>query len=143
MNTKEAIKWLDSIRPGKIQEYDTIEGLNIEYGKNIDKIQQLLRIGEINSKYKQVWEEIFQVYGNCPITFDDGLSRLLYKILEEIKQKYFPETLKKTVTIEIEAKDTEDLASSLHDIGNFVSSPGITKMKVINIGKMKKGVRNC
>jgi len=142
MNTKEAIEFLKLTR----ENFDAVPSWkkSSKIYERISKIIELLRRGEAFEKIVNEMEEFLEPGVIMEIPEDMVGSRhidIIKYTFKNIKQKYFPEILKKTVTIEIEAKDTEDLASSLRDIGNFVSSPGITKMKVINIGKMKKGVK--
>ena len=104
-------------------------------------------------KYKKIVEEVERFLAPGVITEipedmvgSRHIDIITYQI-KKIKQKYFPETFKKTVTVEIEAKDTDGLAFGLKTIGNVISDisgdSGIAKMKIIDIGRMKKGEGQC
>jgi len=139
MEIEEGIEFLESIKPGKVQEYDTIEGLNIRYERNLDEVQQLLRESE---KYKLMDRAlrdklIYIEQVNYPpkkYTYED-----IKAVMDEVRRRYFPpKILTKTVTIRMEADSTDELAGGLKGISGFVSSAQIPKMQVINIGKMKE-----
>ena len=110
----------------------------------IDEIIKLLKEGKENEKYKKMWygtrdKFVYIEQMNFPIkryTYENIMS-----VMNEIKQKYFPELIKKTIKIEIEAKDIDGMAFGIKTIGHIISdisgNKNIPKMKIIDIGKMK------
>ena len=109
MNTKEAIKWLedfiDSADKGysisfgyrDISDFRSIAGL-LKRGEKSEKreiLSELLVDEKVirGEKFEKMWEELYTEYGMCPIRKNDEegyMSNILYKILEELQQKYFP-----------------------------------------------------
>lgn len=82
MNIKEAIDFLRlKIVPPKWDE---------EKYKGLKRVIELLQRGEA---YEAMWEELFMEKGMFLILQDDGYSKLLYKILEDLEQKYFPKEI--------------------------------------------------
>uniref|UniRef100_A0A6H1ZYN2 Uncharacterized protein n=1 Tax=viral metagenome TaxID=1070528 RepID=A0A6H1ZYN2_9ZZZZ len=82
MNIKEAEDFLRlKIVPPKWDE---------EKYKGLKRVIELLQRGE---KYEAMWEELFMEKGMLLILQDDGYSKLLYKILEDLEQKYFPKKI--------------------------------------------------
>jgi len=79
MKVKEMIEWIEECKDQNLgEEYDN---------KKMSQIITLLQQGE---KYQQMWEELFMEEGMLLTLQDDGYSKLLYKILEDLEQKYFP-----------------------------------------------------
>lgn len=81
MKTKKAIEFCEYMI-----ERNVIEGRNEKYREMVILLQQ----GE---KYEKMWEELYVEYGMCLIRKNDEegyMSNILYKILEELQQKYFP-----------------------------------------------------
>ena len=90
-------------------------------------------------KYKQIWEELIglmkagEIYTLLPGDIPDKGLRIdgIRRAIEYLQEKYFPKSIKKTLTIEIEAKNHNDMVYALSDIGNFISAEGISKMRII------------
>lgn len=110
----------------------------------INEVIEILEKVEENEKYKKMWYEtrdkfVYIEQMNFPIhryTYENIMS-----VMNEIKQKYFPELIKKTITIEIEAKDIDNMAFGMKTIGHIISdisgNKNIPKMKIVDIGRMK------
>ena len=80
MNVEETIHALLELEKAK---------LNYE-SQSVHRAIDLLKRGE---KFEKMWEELYTEYGMCPIRKNDEegyMSNILYKILEELQQKYFP-----------------------------------------------------
>jgi hypothetical protein len=69
-------------------------------------IINLIRRGE---KYEAMWRKLRDIYLPDP-KVDEGL---LKRLMDSLEQKYFPKPIKKTITIEIEAKDEKELFRQL------------------------------
>lgn len=89
MKTEEAIDWLRLTELWGLGAYSPIGRL--EYGKQIDKLIELLRCGE---KYEAMFNDI----GKHKYT-DIEMEKC------SIKADYFPEIVNKTITIEIEGNE--------------------------------------
>jgi len=85
MDTKEAVEVLTYY---DAHYYDTA---------HTDELAEIIDMLYEGGKYKLMWEELYQEYGICPIRKNDEegyMSNILYKILEELEQKYFPKEAK-------------------------------------------------
>ena len=99
----------------------------------------VIRLLEEGDKYKKVLEEIEERLIPGKIVEYDirtnvahlGALDLIKLIIEDVKQKYFPKILKKTITVEIEAKDIDVLANSMKTISNVISD---IKNQMRNLG---------
>ena len=126
MDTKEAIKYVNGFRivyPGN-------RGCNEERKENIDKVISLLQELE---KYKAMWEELKKesdedVFKAC---FDNSVyySRRFKSVITYIEQKYFPQSVKKTITIEIEGEDGK-LDWSINALKKYINNMIMDGMKV-------------
>uniref|UniRef100_A0A6H1ZVC0 Uncharacterized protein n=2 Tax=viral metagenome TaxID=1070528 RepID=A0A6H1ZVC0_9ZZZZ len=56
-------------------------------------LKQLNKKAKRGEVYEAMWEELFMEKGMFLILQDDGYSKLLYKILEDLEQKYFPKEI--------------------------------------------------
>jgi len=98
MEVKEAIEELQNVYG---MPYTTV---SLVENETIHKIISLLQQGEADSKELkitkeelkkvwQMWEELYKGYGMCFIRKNDNegfMSNILYKLLEDLQQKYFP-----------------------------------------------------
>ena len=87
-------------------------------------IVELLEKGEENEKYKKMWEEFENIRGLWTAILPTLGSRSQVNIqdeMENIKQKYFPKTFKKTVTIEIEAKNENQINDRVSGLKKYLT----------------------
>ena len=79
-----------------------------------EPIDEIIRCLKEGKNCKAMWEEIKKKYGSIyychPIQNErfckgNETTLCLSETMNELEQKYFPKTVKKTITIEIEAKD--------------------------------------
>lgn len=112
MNFKKAIEWLDSIRPGKVQTYDSVSQYNFEYEMNINRTQQLLRTGEINSKYKKMWEDFKERNAGVESYYVNQELGSIRNIMINFEQKYFPKVYKRKWVIELETTDVHAIRNA-------------------------------
>lgn len=100
MNTKELIKFCVIELGEHPTEY---------YDKYFNQIINLLKRGE---KFEEMWEEITV----CAYKYRDVSNNYthLVDLMEEIKQKYFPKTVKKTITIEFESDIEKAIESNIN-----------------------------
>ena len=99
-NTKEAIMFLENcIHRG---EEDDLQAYEVKYNHWMRKIIKLLEEGE---KYKKMWEEL----ENAGRNYSHKYIATTKYLMDNIKQKYFPNTVKKTIKIEIEGGDDVNL----------------------------------
>ena len=87
MNTQEAIEFLEDI-----YDWNTAPDIEEKAEKNILNIITLLELGE---KYRLMWEELSEKYGNYWSAFDvrkgnDVEYKYIDDLMQSIKQKYFP-----------------------------------------------------
>lgn len=135
MKIKNLINYLGQLK-SNVNDNFMIEPINEVIG--------ILENVEENGKYKKMWYKTRDKFAyieqmNFPIhkyTYEEIIS-----IINEIKREYFPELIKKTITIEIEAEDIDSMAFGIRTIGYIISdisgNKNIPKMKIVNIGRMK------
>lgn len=114
MNTKEAINFLMVYR---------------EYFLQKGKINEIIKLLQRGGKYEKVVNEIDErlILGK-PIPYHDGLDikdlstlDFVKLIIKDIKQKYFPEPVKKTITIEIETNNKEVLYKRISGLKSWLT----------------------
>lgn len=138
MKAEEAIKRLWFFNEMLASEYAN-KHINLE--KHKEDTEEIVNLIIELEKYKQIHEEIVDEFAGIEqmnLSGDKYTYENIITTMNRVKEKYFPKTFKKTVTIEIEAENTRDMGNALTDIGNFVSANGESKMKIIDIGKMKQ-----
>jgi len=120
MNTKEADNFirhecLSYQLPKDRQNFDKKKGEVLDF------------IGELGN-YKLMWEEFYRIYGKDLMNLESYLwDRTKYgstwvginERMNELEQKYFPEPFKKTITIEIKAKNEIDMKWFLDRFKSF------------------------
>lgn len=84
-DSEELIEWLDSIRPGKVQHYESVSQYNYQYEMNINRTQVLLRVGLDSVKFRDMWEKLYREHEG---DFTRGVR--IGIIMDYIKQEYFP-----------------------------------------------------
>ena len=62
----------------------------------------------------------------------------ILKMIEGLKQKYFPEPVKKYITIEVESEKESEVDDGMEDIKKFVNSTSCPKMKISNYGYIEE-----
>lgn len=103
-------------------------------------IVDLLNKGEENEKYKKIFfgikdKFVYIEQMNFPMkryTYGNIMS-----VMNEIKQKHFPEPVKKTVTIEMEAEYEDEIYGGMKDIRELVDNMTCPKMKIVNTSWLK------
>ena len=103
MNTREAIEFLTDHYPVETGVYSYKEK-----SKRKNDIIKLLQRGE---KYKAMWGEL----ENEGKSYSYSYTATTKFLMNNIKQKYFPKPIKKTITIEIEG-DSEELIEANYSI---------------------------
>lgn len=112
MNTKKAIELIEHVSWNRFGNYG--------YDNNREEMIELLRRGE---KFEKIVYEIDErlIPGALTPSYDglNSLSTLNFVklIIEDIKQKYFPKPIKKTITIRIkgDGKNVKSFIGWLHD----------------------------
>ena len=137
MNIKQSIEWLNLKR--KCDDRVFQESIIERHQKIDDVVKHLQILEEIEEMFTP--GKIFYICKNKNFEHHAQQIMDLKYIVDEIKQKYFPELIKKTIKIEIEAKDIDGMAFGIKTIGHIISdisgNKNIPKMKIIDIGKMK------
>ena len=126
MNTKEKIECLERVLELEKKRYKFLDFSEVK--ECILSITDLLQCGE---KYKEMWEEL-EKHKCLLVDFDnEGYFKRNY-FLSEIKQKYFPELVKKYITIEVESKNEREVDAGMEDIKELVDNMQCPKMKIAN-----------
>ena len=89
MEVKEAIEFINWAKDSFYVSTANKEA-TLRFFEEGDKVISLIERGK---KFEAMWEELYAEYGMCPIRKNDEegyMSNILYKILEELQQKYFP-----------------------------------------------------
>ena len=108
MNTKEAIELCKFVE--NLDTYGEDNAYVVPNG--IPCVIELLQRGE---KYEQMWEEYDYHYGELYLDISDSAMPInsefvsTHRLMDEIKRKYFPKLVKRTISIEIEGGDDIDL----------------------------------
>ena len=106
MKEDKSIKFLESIKPGKVQLYDTIGGLNLKYER---KLKEAIELLERSKVYKQIWEDLMRALktGKIYTLLPEGLPdkgmhiTTLRFVIENLEKKYFPKPTKLNKTLEL------------------------------------------
>ena len=93
MNTIDAIAWVRCLTSYFNYPADYNFKKKDEALKNSEKADEIINLLQRGEKYEAMWEELFMEKGMLLILQDDGYSKLLYKILEDFGQKYFPKEI--------------------------------------------------
>ena len=110
-------------------------------------IVELLEKGEENAKYKEMFEELEEMFKPGKIFYickNKNFQREAQKIMDlkyiidELKQKHFPEPVKKYITIEVESEKESEVDDGMEDIKKFVNSTSCPKMKISNYGYIEE-----
>jgi len=99
--------------------------------KVIIDIEDLNKLIDENNKLKQMWEELEREIQVCALRKLFTKNVVFSYLLDVIKQKYFPKSIKKTVTIEIEAEKEHEVNCGIKDIEELVNNMGCPKMKIV------------
>jgi len=91
--------------------------------KVIIDIEDLNKLIDENNKLKQMWEDFYVNEGD--------LVKVVNCIKNRYEQKYFPKSIKKTITIEVEAEKEHEVNCGIKDIEELVNNMGCPKMKIV------------
>lgn len=108
MEVKEAIEFLDKVKKERIDLKLNRHYLNLSY--RFDGISYCISFLQELEKYREIWEEFKKIYDNTPIRlghYPNGIAKpstSVGELMEKLEQKYFPQPVKKVITIEVEMK---------------------------------------
>ena len=104
---------------GRVFVTDLAGTFTLEHKKGI---VDLLKKGEENEKYKKMWEEFENIRGLWTAILPTSRNQVnIQNEMNDIKQKYFPEPVKKTITIKIEAKNEKQFNDRVCGLSKYLS----------------------
>ncbi len=102
------------------------------------EITELLQRGET---FEEMWKEFKKKFSDNSLTTFDNNEYITHRVenfMDEFQQKYFPQPIKKYITIEVEANTEEGVECGMEDIKEIVDKmeyPKLFKMKILKGGK--------
>ena len=111
MNTEGGIEFLESIKPGKVQAYRSIEDLNTRYLENLNETIELLRKGEGHRKVlvavKRRFSYLTQMGRTVRYTHEEIVG-----IINDMEQTFFPKTKPPDKVVEL----LKELDKDVHEL---------------------------
>jgi hypothetical protein len=132
MEVKEAIEFLEG---QKNKPEDPVEPNRLGINLTLNGIIELLQRGE---KFEKMWEEVETLFtSRSDKQGGEWLGNNILRNMEDIKQKYFPSLIKKTITIEFESKSEDLIDESIKPLKNVIEGwySGAVKIKIKEVNQ--------